>query len=146
MHRAPVGQTAVQAPQWVQVFSSRLTSWEAFCTSTPWDLRNLTPSLKFLRVPESSSTMYPSLRGSIPALRILKKRSKSLARWQTMGLLTSVLGNRKMSILEYTRASETAVTRYCKKLKAYVLWQVPEKQMLSRLCHIRDAIFGFIYF
>lgn len=26
MHSAPVGHTAVQAPQWVQVFSSRLTS------------------------------------------------------------------------------------------------------------------------
>jgi hypothetical protein len=30
MESAPVGQTAVQAPQWVQRLLLRLTSWSAF--------------------------------------------------------------------------------------------------------------------
>jgi hypothetical protein len=30
MESAPVGQTAVQAPQWVHLSLSRFTSWEAF--------------------------------------------------------------------------------------------------------------------
>jgi hypothetical protein len=73
--RAPVGQTAVHAPQWVHPSSSRFTSWDAFWTLIPLDFRYLTPSLKSFLLPDSSKTINPSLRGNILAWRILKVRS-----------------------------------------------------------------------
>ena len=102
--RAPVGQTAVHAPQWVHLFLLRPMSWPTGCTRTPCSFKYRTPLLKSFFVPDSSRTMIPSLRGSMVALRILNVRLKSVARKQTIGFSTSVFGNCRTSILEYILA------------------------------------------